>query len=498
MYVVELSVEVHTTQTHALSHLPCWELGLSSNNSNTAAQAHVMLSAAARTRLTKAIDGIGGRHLTLSDMVMNEEKNEVDPTDPTTSHSRVHSRGRVVGRVVFLSLIMIRLVTYADNDNKKWFWKMGSSTKKQSLNSGKEYRHDLPRGSSGRWILDFNYSYRHDYPNYGSYSTWHIAAQNFTPTNEQPYRLAASYRWVDDSHPKLLNGTAAPGYGPLREISLDEFCAACHKLNISRILSLGDSLSNQFKQSLLSLLGFPPQGRAATGFNANLRPQTIRCTTPESFDIQVMWMRRSALHEVLSLSAGGNHAMHEAFIADNQNKTAVVANFGTWLKTIEEFQQALEAFLSWIDTSPLVESKEKLGPIFFRETIPGHYPCKPEGKKENVETYDWKVPLVDAPFESYREYRNFSDTYVGAPSTYMYQWQQFEAYNEYALGRLLNRSESAAAQTLPIYWLNVFNSSVLRRDGHIGFGDGLHYYLPGPPDFWSHFFHSYICELACL
>lgn len=101
MYVVELSVEVHTTQTHALSHLPCWELGLSSNNSNTAAQAHVMLSAAARTRLTKAIDGIGGRHLTLSDMVMNEEKNEVDPTDPTTSHSRVHSRGRVVGRVVF-------------------------------------------------------------------------------------------------------------------------------------------------------------------------------------------------------------------------------------------------------------------------------------------------------------------------------------------------------------------------------------------------------------
>ena len=60
MYVVELSVEVHTAQTHALSHLPCWELGLSSNNSNTAAQAHVMLSAAARTRLTKAIDGIGG------------------------------------------------------------------------------------------------------------------------------------------------------------------------------------------------------------------------------------------------------------------------------------------------------------------------------------------------------------------------------------------------------------------------------------------------------
>ena len=91
-------------------------------------------------------------------------------------------------------------------------------------------------------------------------------------------------------------------------------------------------------------------------------------------------------------------------IAVHPKKTVVVANFGTWLKRIEEFQQAFEAFFSWIDTSPLVESKEKLGPIFFRETIPRHYMCKPEGKKENVKTYNWKVPLIDAPFESYREY----------------------------------------------------------------------------------------------
>ena len=71
--------------------------------------------------------------------------------------------------------------------------------------------------------------------------------------------------------------------------------------------------------------------------------------------------------------------MHEAFIADNPRKTfVVVANVGTWLKTINKFQQAFEAFLSWIDTSLLVESKEKLGPMFFRETMLGHYPCKPE------------------------------------------------------------------------------------------------------------------------
>ena len=71
------------------------------------------------------------------------------------------------------------------------------------------------------------------------------------------------------------------------------------------IPSLGDSLSDQFKQSLLSLLEFPPQGRAANGFPAHLCPQTLRCTTPESLDMQVvMWMRCSVLREVLSLVRG--------------------------------------------------------------------------------------------------------------------------------------------------------------------------------------------------
>ena len=112
--------------------------------------------------------------------------------------------------------------------------------------------------------------------------------------------------------------------------------------------------------------------------------------------------------------------------------------------------------------------------------------------------------VLSSLFFTVREYRNIGDTYVGAPGTY--QWQQFEACNDnmYALGRLLNtcRSKSAAAQIdlLPIYWLNVFNSTVLRRHGHIGFGDCLHYYLYlfGPPDFWSHLLQSYICELACI
>mmetsp|Transcript_956 Transcript_956/g.1355 ORF Transcript_956/g.1355 Transcript_956/m.1355 type:complete len:107 (+) Transcript_956:610-930(+) len=49
-----------------------------------------------------------------------------------------------------------------------------------------------------------------------------------------------------------------------------------------------------------------------------------------------------------------------------------------------------------------------------------------------------------------------------------------------------------------IHWLNVFPSAVLRRDGHVGFGDCLHYSIPGPTDWWAHFFHSALLDVAAL
>jgi len=68
----------------------------------------------------------------------------------------------------------------------------------------------------------------------------------------------------------------------------------------------------------------------------------------------------------------------------------------------------------------------------------------------------------------------------------------FEAYNGYSHKKIQERSDDKVR----IHWLNVYNSSVLRRDGHVGFGDCLHYYSPGPTDWWVHFFYSAIRDLA--
>jgi hypothetical protein len=77
-----------------------------------------------------------------------------------------------------------------------------------------------------------------------------------------------------------------------------------------------------------------------------------------------------------------------------------------------------------------------------------------------------------------------------------YGWHKFENFNQYSLEKIKSRACNRSVAS--IHWLNVYNSSVLRRDGHVGFGDCLHYYLPGPIDWWSHFFHSALSDLKAL
>ena len=119
------------------------------------------------------------------------------------------------------------------------------------------------RGSNGRWVQDWSYAERSNYELQNSYTNWHVASVNFKPTPSQPFRLATSWRWQDYKC-------------PMREIVLQGFCKVAAKLDITRVLILGNSLSIQFGISMLSLLGSPPRGRQ-TSFNGILKPFTIRC-----------------------------------------------------------------------------------------------------------------------------------------------------------------------------------------------------------------------------
>mmetsp|Transcript_10717 Transcript_10717/g.14377 ORF Transcript_10717/g.14377 Transcript_10717/m.14377 type:complete len:423 (+) Transcript_10717:32-1300(+) len=359
------------------------------------------------------------------------------------------------------------------------------------------------RGMSGHWVQDWEYANRTDYRNHGSYSDWHLADQNFTSTKSQPFRLATSYRWVDDSN------------CPIHEVDLQEFCNACLSLQINQILIMGDSLSIEFTQALQSLLGFPPIGRRATGFNARFQPWTMKCPASNHL-ITFLMVRLSQITDWENLAKQAREQQNitvvgraQEFINSSNNKTAIIANLGSWMQTTREYKLGFMSFLEWLS---YLEPNKVV--TFWRPTIPGHFDCLPATSEEKT-SFDWKHPVVQEPYKNYSEYyqimdeRNQTKQLTGLDT---HRWELFESWNTWTYEKLhgvhyqldhddnINKDSSnlndSAKNGQKVYWLNIFNSSVLRRDGHVGFGDCLHYYLPGPPDWWAHFFHSALLDLA--
>ena len=117
-----------------------------------------------------------------------------------------------------------------------------------------------------------------------------------------------------------------------------------------------------------------------------------------------------------------------------------------------------------------------------------------------MHSYDWShYPLVE-PYSSYDEYRRDTEEKRNSASAtnWPIYWKvqsngTFEEYNTWTKDAIAQRSNDL----VKINWLNVYNSSLLRRDGLIGFGgDCLHHNLPGPRDAEVHLAYSALLDLA--
>eukprot|EP00804_Cyclotella_cryptica_P004397 CCRYP_006818-RA/>CCRYP_006818-RA protein AED:0.09 eAED:0.09 QI:569/1/0.5/1/0/0/2/0/277 len=261
-------------------------------------------------------------------------------------------------------------------------------------------------------------------------------------------------------------------------------------MDIRRVLILGDSLSIQFGISFLSLLGFPPRG-GRTSFRGILKPFTVPCTNvtlqneteePISFNIDLLIYRRSPIadFEYLNEESSSNGTLanfQRTFVQSNPKRTVIIANAGAWMKKMGDYTFVFHSILNWIDSFPNATTKIL---AFYRPTIPGHFNCKPNAPNISKPTeFDWTEPVLQSPYNDYNEY--LRDTQMMLSSGELiekYNWLDFESYNRYSREFIENRT----ADRPTIYWLNIFNSSVLRRDGHVGFRDCLHYYHPGPTD----------------
>lgn len=152
---------------------------------------------------------------------------------------------------------------------------------------------------------------------------------------------------------------------------------------------------------------------------------------------------------------------------ETKQKTLLILNQGAHFHSEETFSKSMDQFVT------LFNSIAHPGDIVvFRATAPGHYDC-------------WNSTLQILPPNMTHD--KFLDLY----GTNNYDWNLFDAYNQYA-----KRKIGDLVPTVTSHYLNIYNMTVLRPDEHVSAKDCLHYMHPGPIDFWNHLLFTNLADMA--
>mmetsp|Transcript_53677 Transcript_53677/g.79762 ORF Transcript_53677/g.79762 Transcript_53677/m.79762 type:complete len:664 (+) Transcript_53677:185-2176(+) len=338
------------------------------------------------------------------------------------------------------------------------------------------------RGKLGSWVQDLLYAKK-----YGQYVTpldgyAGRADRDFVPTQTQLYRSPTTYKWLETVYPDCK----------LYILTLTGLCKTMRTLDMHRIMFVGDSLSLHFSESFFKLLGF---GDTPATDESLFWHKTITCpifeNNPES-KFEIVFTRNDELNGETAPTSYGKFNCNDGYChpwletyASNPARTLLVANSGSHIHELSEFQQNFVAFLKMVD-----DTHRPQDIVFFRTTVPGHRDCLLEDIK---------------PYSDYTEY---SET-----STKLWDWHKIPYYNDYAAYTLDRRKHEGNAELqisrARIELLDVMPMTVLRPDGHASgkdcngcgirkgkLGDCLHYSLPGPMDWWSHLLYSNLRDIA--
>ena len=145
----------------------------------------------------------------------------------------------------------------------------------------------------------------------------------------------------------------------------------------------------------------------------------------------------------------------------------LVANAGAHFHNIALFQEMLNKFVGFLKERNDTAQRKNNNIVFFRATSPGHKDCM--------------NPRAASPLQTFEEFdRDFQ--------TDKYYWNLFPKFNDYAREHSLGRQY--------YHFLNIYNMTALRPDGHVNSGDCLHYQLPSVIDWWNHLFFSSLIDIA--
>ncbi len=356
---------------------------------------------------------------------------------------------------------------------------------------------DSLRGQEGQWVQDREFALQHSFLE-------RVQAASFGLNDTDEAALFADFtlwRWVDAN-------------SPVTTISRNGFCQVCYHLDVTRVFIIGDSLSRQFRLALEALLGYVHRQRRSDQLYEQIvnREFHIPCSdiegTPPHFNgVTIFFHRINHIDHTKALISTPT----PPFVESNPNNTVIVFNTGAHMKTFAEYKQGFDNLFAWVQSFN-VTSHSKLIP-FFRETLPGHPSCGPFKFQSEIVSAKEKLEILQADkTEPYKDY----DSYFHSTQEMMkrelsrgnqtdWAWFDFkhangtvEQYNAYSKDII----DHVSNNKLQVHWLNVYNSTILRRDGHALFQktgwDCLHYLHPGPVEWWVHLFYSALLDLAGL
>jgi len=352
------------------------------------------------------------------------------------------------------------------------------------------------RGSNGNWYLNETFGRETFYLEGFRADKW-LERKRKGILNSTAVFDGNKYAW-NDSTSTIRNGTDDPPIhqqcAPIQALKLDSFCDTMRHLGIRRILFVGDSLTSLHYHSLYGLLNVRHK---ELGLDDEGMIECSSSSYNSSFSIQLI-MRRESLGPNLIPSnvtvtrsatdlgsddegCGRNlldnamvdgyclwHKLYNATPATRQ-KTLLILNQGAHFHSIGSFTRSMDQF---VDLYHSIAHSDDL--LFYRSTVPGHKDC-----------FDHKnISIPEMTHDKFLELYTTTD----------FNWNLFDEYNTIAKQKLEQIRLVNGMQH--VYYLNVYNMTVLRPDAHVSADDCLHYMSVGPLDYWNHFLFTNLAELA--
>ena len=321
-------------------------------------------------------------------------------------------------------------------------------------------------GTNGKWIQDWDFARDH-----GQYHLWpyphgpsrRTREWKFKPDADSPFQWRTSWRWVDSS----------PGC-QVDIMTREKLCSVLTKLGIARILFYGDSMSGGMYHALMNKLAEKHGDVSASAYGTG---SFVCGDENEQTTVEVLFERDSGGNSMPNLPRGVYELNFrvQRFLADALEKRVLaIFNIGAHYHNFTHFQEDIEVLL---DTVKEISRHQDL--YFFRSVSPAHEGC---GSRRVNDTQGERIE----PLKSYSEYQ--------VSNQHIYDWDSFAHYNHHAMGRI--NAHNARGRGQPFHYLNIWNMTALRRDGHNVPKDCLHYIDPGPVDWWNHLLFTYLQRMS--